>query len=59
MNNRSGKPANRYAIGGIVFVGCMFVGMGIGAALDAKQAGLQIGMGVGFVAMALSWWLVK
>lgn len=59
MDKRSDRSANRYTIGTIAFVGCMFVGMGIGAALDASQAGLQIGMGVGFVAMALSWWLVK
>ncbi|MCB0428661.1 MAG: hypothetical protein H6585_09530 [Flavobacteriales bacterium] len=47
------KRPSPYGIGGIVFVGCMFLGMGIGIALGSKQIGMYIGMGAGFVAMAL------
>lgn len=37
---------------GVLFVGCMFVGMGIGFVLHQMPAGLFIGMGVGFLASA-------
>ncbi len=39
-------------ITGVLFVGCMFVGMGIGFVLHQMPAGLFIGMGVGFLASA-------
>lgn len=39
-------------ITGVLFVGCMFVGMGIGYVLHQIPAGLFIGMGVGFLASA-------
>ena len=32
-----------------IFVGCMFVGMGIGMYIGATGAGTMIGMGVGFI----------
>lgn len=38
---------------GTIFIGCMFVGVGIGMVTGARQAGTMIGMGVGFLAMAL------
>ncbi len=37
---------------GLVFIACMFLGMGIGMILDHVSAGTIIGMGVGFLAMA-------
>jgi hypothetical protein len=46
-------------IGGVVFVGCMFLGGGIGSLLNEPQAGWLIGMGVGFLGMALSRGLIK
>ncbi|MCE2496571.1 MAG: hypothetical protein J4F31_08345 [Flavobacteriales bacterium] len=39
------------AIGGVVFVGCMFVGIGIGFLYHAVHIGAAIGMGIGFIAM--------
>ena len=39
--------------GGLVFIACMFIGMGIGMMFDETAAGMFIGMGVGFLAMAL------
>ena len=32
-----------------IFVGCMFVGIGIGMYLGEKAAGTMVGMGVGFI----------
>ena len=40
-------------LGGIIFVACMFLGMGIGMLFDRSGAGCLIGMGVGFVLMGL------
>ena len=49
--NRKSGPA----IGGIVFTGCMFIGAGIGMAMDKMEIGGAIGMGVGLLAMAAIW----
>ncbi|WFO75160.1 hypothetical protein J4526_08815 [Desulfurococcaceae archaeon MEX13E-LK6-19] len=38
---------------GSVFVGLMFLGMGIGLIFDQAGAGTLIGMGLGFIALAL------
>lgn len=43
------------AIGGVVFIGCMFIGGGIGMLNNATQIGGAIGMGVGFIAMGAVW----
>lgn len=40
-------------IGGMAFVACMFVGMGISFMTNTMPAGLFIGMGVGFAFQAL------
>lgn len=42
-----------YESGGIAFVGCMMLGIGIGILFDQAGAGVMIGMGVGFLAMAI------
>lgn len=39
--------------GSYIFVGCMFIGMGIGMALGDTGIGMFIGMGVGFLASAM------
>ena len=33
-----------------MFLGCMFLGIGIGYLVDNVQAGTLIGMGIGFIA---------
>ncbi|MEZ5084592.1 MAG: hypothetical protein R2750_14300 [Bacteroidales bacterium] len=45
------KNKANYKSGGIIFVGCMFIGMGIGYFLGELQTGLFLGMGVGFIVM--------
>ncbi|MBA2876207.1 hypothetical protein [Thermaerobacillus caldiproteolyticus] len=44
----------KWGAGGLVFVGCMFLGGGLGAWLGSPQIGWLIGMGVGFLGMALT-----
>ena len=46
--NENGKNK----ITGALFVGCTFIGMGIGFLTHYLSAGLFIGMGVGFLASA-------
>ncbi len=48
-NNNDG---DKKKIAGALFVGCMFIGMGIGFLLHRMTAGLFIGMGIGFLASA-------
>jgi Na+-transporting NADH:ubiquinone oxidoreductase subunit NqrD len=40
-------------IGGLVFVGCIVIGMGISFATHTMPVGLFIGLGAGFLMMAL------
>jgi hypothetical protein len=47
------QDKNNNHISGYIFVGCMFIGMGIGATLDKGGVGTMIGMGVGFLASAI------
>lgn len=49
-NKKSGA-----AIGGVVFVGCMFIGVAIGMMYDKGQIGGAMGMGIGFLAMGAIW----
>lgn len=44
MNSQSGR---------FVFVGCIILGLGIGMLFDHTGVGVMIGLGVGFIAMAL------
>ncbi|WP_167374925.1 hypothetical protein [Gottfriedia luciferensis] len=53
MSNRSS------GIGGVVFVGCMFLGGGIGSLLNDSHSGWLIGMGVGFLGLALTRFLLR
>ena len=50
MENQNNQNSNK--ISGAVFVGCMFLGIGIGMIYDKVSIGTLIGMGVGFIASA-------
>ena len=53
------KLKQKETIGGILFVGFMFIGFGLGFYFHQIPTGLFIGMGVGFVAMGLTMILMK
>ncbi|MCL9805697.1 hypothetical protein NAT51_09195 [Flavobacterium amniphilum] len=54
MENQDQNNNNIWGnIGSKVFIGCMFVGMGIGMYMDKISVGTLVGMGVGFIASAL------
>ena len=55
MKRMDDNKKNVSSIGGVIFVGCMFVGAGIGMLLGNVSAGGAIGMGVGFLAMGGMW----
>lgn len=42
-----------YESGGIAFTGCIILGIGIGMLFNQTVAGTVIGVGVGFIAMAI------
>ena len=47
------KSERDYNSGGVAFMGCIILGLGLGAWFDHTIAGLFVGAGVGFIAMAL------
>ena len=47
------KKKRRDDISGLVFVGCIVIGMGISFATQTMPVGLFIGLGIGFIMMAL------
>jgi hypothetical protein len=53
IENEKNKIGNR--IGGLVFVGCLMLGVGIGFIKHVVHIGAVIGLGVGFIAMAAVW----
>jgi len=40
-------------IGGMLFVGCLFIGIGLGLLFNRPDIGATTGMGVGFILLAL------
>lgn len=54
------KKENKFeAAGGVIFVGCMFIGMGLGFYYNMIAVGMFIGMGIGFLGMGLTYLLKK
>lgn len=51
----SEKKKTGSSIGGVMFVGCMFIGAGIGMIYNKPHIGGAIGMGVGFIVMGVVW----
>jgi hypothetical protein len=49
------KDRSESAIGGVFFVGCMFIGAGLGLFFGEVAVGGAIGMGCGFIAMGVIW----
>ena len=47
------KRTDKAGLGGLVFVGCLFIGLGIGIGFDFMPAALFIGLGIGFIAMGI------
>nr|WP_294938731.1 hypothetical protein [uncultured Flavobacterium sp.] len=45
---------NRNKLAGAIFVGCMFIGIGLGMYFHQMTVGIMIGMGVGFIASAFA-----
>ena len=46
-------------IAGLGFVGCLFIGMGLGMYYGNIAIGVLIGLGVGFIVMALLKYFLK
>jgi hypothetical protein len=54
-NKMEVKKISGTKIGGVVFLGCLFLGGGIGMLFNAEEIGGAIGMGVGSIAMGVIW----
>ena len=53
QNNNEDKSKAGKKIGGLLFTGCMFIGMAAGWYWGNLTIGLFAGMGVGFILMAV------
>lgn len=56
MTNNKQEP-KRTGISGLVFVGCLMIGLAIGFLIGNIAAGVLGGLGVGFIAMAIARYL--
>ena len=54
MNNETEESKKRWAISGLFIPAGLFIGMGIGWALGYLVQGLLIGLGAGFLVMAVT-----
>jgi hypothetical protein len=52
MSDRGGGTKG-YEAGGIAFVGCIIAGVGLGLLFDEVAAGAVLGVGAGFILMAV------
>ncbi len=53
------KKNNSSTVGGVVLVGCMFIGIGLGMLYHQTAIGVMIGLGVGFIGMGLVWAIMR
>ena len=53
MANEKQKP-DRRGVSGLIFVGCLMIGLAIGFLIGNVAAGLLGGLGVGFIGMAIA-----
>ena len=53
QNQNQEKDKSSKKAGGLLFVGCMFIGMAMGWYYGAYQIGMFGGMGIGFILMAV------
>lgn len=53
------KESNAEKIGGVAFIGSIITGTGIGLLVENVAVGSVIGVGVGFLVMAVIWAVVK
>ncbi len=56
-NNKEEAKKTAQKVGGLMFVGCMFIGMAAGKFYPGigMTVGLFAGMGIGFIMMAVVW----
>ena len=52
--NKSESKKAAQKVGGLLFVGCMFLGMAAGWYFGDMKVGMFAGMGIGFIMMAVS-----
>ena len=52
-DSRDERKKTARKVGGLLFVGCMFLGMAAGFYFHAVQIGMFGGMGIGFIMMAV------
>lgn len=53
------KTKNTSTIAGVIFVGCMMIGLGLGILYNKTAVGILLGMGIGFIAMGGVWALFR
>ncbi len=53
------ETKNRSTIGGVVFVGCIIIGLGLGFLYQNIVVGVLLGVGGGFVAMGAVWAIMR
>jgi len=54
MSSEKEEVPSRKGISGLVFVGCLLVGLAIGLLTGNVAGALILGLGVGFLAMAIT-----
>ena len=54
MSNETKESKSRWTVSGLFIPAGLFIGMGIGWALGYLVQGLLIGLGAGFLAMAIA-----